>query len=191
MNGIPETVLTGDQALTVESFTELNSKLGAQYIASFYTASLGAGLNLDVIFTVGSEKVLIKDFLVEFTGEEIQHAIYRAPSYTGGTPIAVYNMSDAGAVPNDVTLKALVTVSSVGTQISPMFHSLGNTAAGESAQSVSPIQFLGVERLFNKNQEYLLRIKNNDTASIKLSGIATWYQGPLSTDRKGKTGGGF
>lgn len=179
-SSINEQMIDGDKALTVQPFTELNSKSGAQYEAAFYIASLAAGSNSDVVIIVGDQPVSIKDVLVGFNCEEISTQVFIAPTYTGGTPLAVYNFNDEQAVPDDVTVLAGVVTTATGTPVSPQLHSLGSEGQGNRRISALSDNH-GIERILWNNSTYLFRITNRDDIATKITGFATWYQGPLST----------
>lgn len=171
----------GLQAFTVQPFTEINSKLGVQYEASFFNPSLASGASADIVIEVGNEPMLVKDIEVRFNVELISSAVYRSPTWSGGSEIGVYNMSDRSPVPDDVTITAGVTVTDTGTQISPTVYSIGSEGQG-NRQLSNVSQTSGVERILAENTTYLLRITNESSISSVISGISTWYQGPVSTE---------
>lgn len=173
----------GNQAVTFQPFTELNSKLGTQYEAAFYVPTISASGFVDLVFEVGpSFPVLIKGLQAQFKSDLLQATVYRDPVFTGGVEITVYNLNDAGAVPDDVRLLSGVSVSDTGTQVSPTITTLGSSGTFVSPASSTLSVEGGVERVFEKGTTYLYRITNADTNdSTPLAGLATWYQGPLST----------
>jgi hypothetical protein len=107
----------------------------------------------------------------------------KGPSYTGGTELPVFNLNDFNAVPEDVVIKAGVTVTDIGTQVSPTINSLGTDNQNPNdTQSALGIDN-GVERVLEPNSNYLFRITNEDSVSATtIAAVATWYQGPLSTE---------
>ena len=179
---INEPLIDGDKAVTVQMFTELNSRTGRQYEASFYVPALASGASADVVIVVGAEKMLIKDISVQFESDEIQTQLFRGPSYTGGTEIPVFNLNDGGAVPDDVELLAGASVTDTGTAVGPAVRSLGVAPGFILPRQTSLGQGVGVERVLADNATYLYRITNTNGATTRIAGLATWYQGPISTE---------
>lgn len=173
-------VTGGDQAVTIQTFSELNSKTGRQYQIGLYNPALAVGANADLIIVVGDEDVIIKGVSTQFTGELISATTYKDPVYTGGTPLPYYNFNDRDAVPGTLQLLAGATVTSPGTQVGPTLTSIGAPTSGNRVQtSISLPQ--GAERIFPAGGTYLFRTINLSDEIIKTSTVATWYQGPIST----------
>lgn len=97
--GYDPRTIDGNKAVTVQPFTELNSKSGRQYEAAFYIPSLPDGATADLAFTVGAEPVLIKDIETQFASVAVSVQFFKSPTFTGGTVVDVYNLNDAGEVP--------------------------------------------------------------------------------------------
>ena len=176
-------VLVGLEAFTVQSFTEANCKNGTQYEVSTFSTDFAAGQTRDFIAITGNKPVLIKNREFTFSGGDISTAIYRAPTYTGGTPVAYYNLSDINPVPGTVVLLSGATVTSPGTQISPTYTLLGTIPQG--GQAITPTSaensLAGMERVLRPNTTYLLRTTNISAATIKIATKSTWYEGHLSS----------
>lgn len=191
MSSVNQRILDGDQALTVEPFTELNSKLGAQWLASFFSEAVPAGTTVQVVIETGDDRVILKDAIIQFTSEKIKTRIYKSPSFSGGTLVDIYNYNDETELVSGVNLKTGATVTAVGTQISPEIASLGDVTIPQGAQVAQTNEFAGVERVLSANSSYLVEIENFGDSAGDISVLATWYEGPLSTDRKKKTNKGF
>lgn len=176
-------VMIGMEAFTMQSFVEANCKNGTQFEAATYTPVFAAGTSKDIIAITGSKPVLIKNREFTFTGDELSTAIYRAPTYTGGTPFPYYNLSDLNPQVGEVVLLTGATVTSVGVQISPTYQLLGSVPQG--GQAVTPTNaessLSGMERVLRPNTTYLLRTTNTSLAAMKLSSKSTWYEGHLSS----------
>lgn len=176
-------VLVGLEAFTVQSFTEANCKNGTQYEVSTYTDAFLAGTSRDVIAITGSKPVLIKNREFTFTGGDLTTAIYRAPTYTGGTSTPYYNLSDINPVAGEAVLLLGATVTSPGIQISPAYTLLASVP--QTGQAVTPTNaessLSGMERVLRPNTTYLLRTTNISLATIRLSTKSTWYEGHLSS----------
>ncbi len=177
---IDEGVVGGNQAITTQSFTELNSKSGTQYESAVYTPALTGGESLFFTLQVGVNPVLIKDVLLQFNSDTISTTIFKNPVVVNGGPIEVFNLNDAGAVASDVVLMAGVDVISTGTQVGPEIYTIGEVGQGNRAVSTVGINS-GIERVLEANNTYMYRITNKDTNAGAVSGLITWYQGTLST----------
>lgn len=173
-------IVGGNQAITAQSFTELNSKRGTQYEAAVYTPVLPGGESLFFTLAVGANPVLIKDVLLQFNSDTISTTIFKNPTVTNGNTVEVFNLNDAGAVVADVVLTAGVNVISTGVQVGPEIYTIGEVGQGNRAISTVGINS-GVERVLEANSTYMYRITNKDTSAGAVSGLITWYQGPLST----------
>lgn len=179
--GFPFYAFEGLRALTVQNYTEANSKRGTQFEASFYVAALAPGASADVIFATGAVPVALKALTLDTDASDLVINSYKNPVYTGGTPQNVYNMSDINPAATTVTLKAAPTVSNVGTQFVATINIVGNdpTASGEGAKHSAVFTSVGAERILARNREYLRRITNTGDTAAKVAVYATWYEGEL------------
>lgn len=181
-NSIDPRVYAGTQALTTQSFVEANCKNGVQYELATYETAFLVGTNRDFILLTGAKPILIKGRLFSFTGDEISTTIYKNPTYTGGTPVPYFNLSDIAPVTGLATLLGTSTVTNVGTAISPTYRLLGNLP--QTGQAVSVTEAEGgvpeLERVLAANSVYLFRTTNTGTVTSKFSSKNTWYEGALS-----------
>ena len=172
-------VYTGLKGLTTQSFIEANVKNGTQWEVSFESNSVASGASVDSVMQTGDQYVLIKSRLLHFTGSEIESSVYRAPAYTGGTQLPIYNLNTVISGSPLAIMKAGVVVSNVGTEIAAKTHAYGtNTNVN---QAVGSFDVEGVERVLAPNTAYLLRVVNQSDTSIKLSGYITFYEGEISS----------
>lgn len=173
---IPIKAFLGLRALNVQTYTESNVKLGLQYESSARVPSLAGGAKSNLILITGSKPVIIKDRQIGCTGAGITARVYKNPTYSGGSPQAVYNLrQDDVAVPTTVQLIAGVTVSAVGTEIAAATHVIGNGSGPLS--NAGTFSSRGLERVLPANGVYLLEITNNDSGAIQLGTYVTWYEG--------------
>lgn len=178
----PPELFDGFKAITVQPFTEVNSKLGRQYQASFFQPALAAGSSADIVIIVGSSPMVFKDIQVSFDSTLVSAQIFRGPTYSGGSPINIYNMNDEQAVAPVASLLGGVTTTATGTAVGPEIYSLGGEGIGNRTIG-SVFQGSGVERILWPGETYLYRITNKDaTLPSRITGVATWYQGPLSVN---------
>jgi hypothetical protein len=172
---MPPGLFEGLRAMTVQNYTEANVKNGVQYEASSNTAALVAGASIDTIFITGAFPVLIKNRIVQFNGNSLLTRVYRAPSYTGGTPAAYFNMDDIGPVAGGVQILSGATVSAAGTEFGAPTYSIGSTDVGNSSLSTFSTQ--GVERRLRPNTAYLQRITNDSAATQRVTSYLSWFEG--------------
>jgi hypothetical protein len=179
--GVPldERVYTGLKALTVQPFIESNVKNGTQWEVSFENNSVPAGSNVDAVMTTGNQYVLIKSRQISFTGSEIEASVYKNPTFTGGSNIAVYNLNTSIIASPSAILKTGVVVTSTGLEIAAKTHAYGTDT--NVNQSTGSFNVLGLERVLQPNTSYLLRIANQSTITIKVAGYITFYEGEISS----------
>lgn len=175
--------MVGMEAFTVQSFVEANCKNGTQFELTTYDAAFGAGGNRDFVVVTGNLPVLIKNRFFQFTGSQIVTNIYRSPTYTGGTPITYYNLSDINPQAGLSQIIGSPTVTSVGTQIAPTATLLGNVPQTGQAIVSNNVEnsIQGLERVLRPNTTYLFRTTNPTAASMLISSKSTWYEGHLSS----------
>lgn len=168
---------TGLRALVVQNYTEANVKNGLQFEMSGNNDAVAAGGNVDIVFTVGSKPVIVKERIVAFTGTKITAQVFEAPTVTGGTgtTVVVYNLNRIS--PAATTVSALLgqTVTNNGTKVGADTVAYGGSGVGQSVVSTFAAQ--GAERILKPNTKYLLRITNGDAAAQKIAVYATWYEG--------------
>lgn len=172
-------VYTGLKALTTQPFIESNVKNGTQWEVSFENAAVVAGGNADAVMQTGNQYVLVKNRQVSFTGSEIEISVYKNPTYTGGTPLPVYNLNTSFATAPLATLYAGVSVTSVGTEIAAKTHAYGSDT--NANQTVGSYNVIGIERVLQPNTAYLLRIQNQSAITAKVAGYITFYEGEISS----------
>lgn len=173
--GLPNGLFAALRAITTQGYTEGNVKNGVQFEISSPPVSLGAAGNLDTIFITGSKPVLIKGRSVKFNGVLLTTRVYRAPTYTGGTPATVYNLNDINPVATSVLVLTGATVTGVGVEFGAPTYDIGSVGIGGS--SISTYATTGIERALRPNTVYLQRITNDDGSAQLVSGSLTWYEG--------------
>ncbi len=77
------------------------------------------------------------------------------------------------------TLHAGVTVTSIGTEVAAKTHAYGTDT--NVNQAVGSYSVTGIERVLLPNTRCILRIINQSSVSIKLSGYITFYEGEISS----------
>jgi hypothetical protein len=176
-------IMVGLDALTTQSFIEANCKNGVQYeVTTFDPALLSGGIR-DFVVTTGSKPIVIKGRVFTFTGDQITTAVYKNPTYTGGTTVPYYNLSDINPVTGEAVLIGAPTVTAVGTQFGATYTHLGEIP--QTGQAVSVVRaegsFQGAERILAPNSVYLFRTTNTGALTSIFTSKNTWYEGDLST----------
>ena len=174
--------LDGDKAVTAQSLTEVHVKKGEQFEAAFYQASLAASGTIDLVVQTGAKTVQFKTLRTQFDSELLSSQLFKGPSFTGGTPLPIYNLNDKDAVATTITLLAGVTTSATGTAVGARNYSIGT--AGQGNRAVTTLsQEVDIDRILEANSEYLLRIINEDTTNAtQLASSASWFEGLLTTE---------
>lgn len=173
--GFPEGITSGTRALTVQSYTESNSKLGAQHEGSALFNITGNGTN-DTFFVTGALPVALKGRVVRYTGEGLIASIFTGATYTGGVPAAYQNASDINPIAGLSQIIVSATVATEGVLAFAPDILIGNTTnQGEgSAGSI-----IGREKLLKPNTIYLFRLASQDSQAQDVSSLLTWYEGEL------------
>lgn len=175
-------VYVGTQAFTVQSFVEANCKNGSQFEFTTYNSLVTVGQTRDFVVTTGAKPVLLKNRIFTFTGSELTTTIYRSPTFSGGTIVPYYNLSDINPMVGGVTIRATPTVTAVGTQVGSSFTLLGNIL--QTGQAIITTQaennVPGFECVLRPNTTYLFRTVNTGT-DTKIFTKSTWYEGDLSS----------
>ncbi len=181
-DGIPTGSFTGNRAITAQSYTEANVKNGVQYEVSALNSAVAAAGNVDVIFITGSKPVIVKARQLTFNGLAAVARVYRAPTYTGGTPISTYNLNDRNPVASTVTVLTGATVTAVGTEFGAPTYMLGTTA-GVGQAVTTTFSVAGQERILRPNTTYMLRLTNTSANPQDFTSYLSWYEGGTDLPR--------
>lgn len=172
---LPTGIASGDRAMTVQSYTEANSKRGVQHEGSTLLAMPGDGVN-DTIFLTGSLPVAMKGRTINFNGVGVKGEIYTGVTYTGGTPAVYQNASDINPVPGLSQIIVGATVTDPGTlAFAPVYAFDNSSVVGRGGAVI----LLGGEKLLKPNTAYLFRLTSLDTQPQSVSSFLTWYEGGL------------
>lgn len=179
---IDERVYTGLKGLTIQSFTEANSKNGTEFELSYHNASVAAGANYDLLFTTGSKPVLIKNRQVIFTGAEVQTQVYKGTTVTPatGTATSIFNHNTRLLYPSLCTAIVSPTVTGLGTAVSAAAVTYGTADQGNRTHGTYSVG--GSERVLQTNTAYLLRVTNTSASACKVSVYISFYEGELSSE---------
>lgn len=173
--GFPNGIFQGFRAITTQSYTEANSKLGVEHEGSALFTIAGNADN-DTFFVTGDLPVSLKGRVMRYTGTGLVARIFTGATYTGGTSAAYQNASDINPV---VGLSKIIVAATVVTDgvlaFAPDFLIGNTTNQGEGSSGT----IVGREKLLKPNTTYLLRISSLDSQSQEVSSLLTWYEGKL------------
>lgn len=172
--GHPDGVANGLRALNVQSYTESNTKLGTQFYFQSQVPSIAAAGTFAYGFTTGALPVLVKDRQLMAYGAQVTLQLFKQPTFSGGTPVAVQNYNDINPVASTVIVAKGVTVSSQGTAWDDAARIFGApSTAQRSSSGFSP----GGDRVLRPNSTYLILITNPDNAAAQVDYYLTWFEG--------------
>lgn len=172
-------VYNGDAALTVQSYTEINSKRGTQWEAQVVLTSLAQNTPQYYAFTTTSNPVSVKHRLVSGEIAQLTYEIFTGADITGGTPSPIGNMNDRLITTETESVVINPTVNGLGTAWQPPFVILGD---GSNKSNSRYGESIG-ERVLDNPKTYLIRITNNTSTTVPIITIdLSWYSGPLDVD---------
>jgi len=182
-DSFPPGVFTGLRAMTVQGYTEANVKNGVQYELSSYNAALGvAPASQRTIFVTGSKPVAVKARLVAFDGAGIEARVYKGPTYTGGTPVPYFNLSDINPIAGGVQVISGATITASGAEFGARSYLIGSVSPG--SQTVGSFGVTGQERNLAPNTTYMLELISMDSAKAqRVAAYLSWYEGGLDLPR--------
>ena len=169
----------GFRALTVQSYTEANSKIGVEHEGSTLFTAPGGSVN-NTFFVTGALPVSLKGRVIGFTGDGVTAEIFTGATYTGGTSAPYQNASDINPVAglSQIIVGALLV--DPGVLAFAPDYLIGNTS-NQGKGSTGAI--VGREKLLKPNTTYLFRITSLDAATQDIASLLTWYEGGLDLPR--------
>ena len=169
----------GFRALTVQSYTEANSKIGVEHEGSTKYTAAGLSSN-NTFFVTGALPVSLKGRVISFTGDGVTAEIFTGATYTGGISAPYQNASDINPVAGLSQIIVGATLVDAGTLGFAPDHLIGNTS-NQGKGSTGAI--VGREKLLKPNTTYLFRITSLDAAAQDIASLLTWYEGGLDLPR--------
>jgi hypothetical protein len=145
---------------------------GEMYHAEYSVASVANDASLDLLVTVGLKEAH-SVFEVLASGL-VQVYLYEAPTASGGTPLAIYNMKRASLNTALSTVTHTPTVSSTGSVVLVNGRLL---PGGNSPQTrVGGGVRTGTEWLLAPSTKYLIRITNKSGAAVIINSSVEFYE---------------
>lgn len=147
---IPALAYLGLRAVNVQSYLESNVKLGAQFEFSSFNPALGGNAVSHLVLITSTKPLIIKDRQISCTGQGVTARVYKNPTYTGGTALAIFNLRQDGIPPaSTCTIKSGATISNVGTEIAAPTYVVG--ATNGVVNSAGTFSNQGLERILAAN----------------------------------------
>lgn len=168
----PPEAFGGDRAITVQTYLDVNIKLGAQFEGSTLLTLEGGGINYTVFIT-GSLPVILKGRYLTYSGAGIGGDIYKAPTYSGGVVTPYQNGNDINPKAGLSSILVGATVQQLGTlKFAPTYSFRGDSPQSKGGEGV-----LGGEKILAANTTYLLVLTSLDTLQQKASSFLSWFEG--------------
>lgn len=176
---VNEQLIDGGKALTVQNFTELNSKSGTQFETAGFTPD---AVTEDLLIRTGSKPVVVKGIELQIDGDGLQFQLLSNITATPGTAFETTNLHAGSAITPELHV-SLVTDADTTSAVSesPLITLVGATTPGSTANPTSTQP--GLERILEPNTDYLLRRESLTSAQTQKSAFyMTWHEGEISTN---------
>ena len=139
--------------------------------------SIAAGASNKTIFVAGSRPVILFDRQLSYDGVGVNAAIFRSPTYTGGTLVTeINNANDIIAQANTANIYSGATVTADGIQtrsVRYIFGTTSNQGAGDALRAIQSPQLLLPGAVLN------LVLTNRDTnAAQNIASHLRWAEPP-------------
>ena len=174
-------VYKGYAAFTTQSYVEINSKNGTQWLSQIVFTNLAQNVSRFYSFTTGDQPVLIKRRTLQAEFAEIDYDIFRSGSVAGGTPLEIGNLSDRN-VGDQVLLSSGAlepTIVDLGESWPPSTKILGSGIN----KTVTSYGDMEGERVLAENTTYIVRITNRAVSTIPVLVLTLgFYEGPLDLE---------
>lgn len=146
---------------------------GEMFHAAYTNGSVSNTANADFQLTTGADKEAHSTFEV-FAGGQVTVYLYEAPTTSGGTAIAAYNMKRISTNTPTATCVHTPTVSSVGTV--PLVNGRILPGGTSPTTRVGGGLRVGVEWILKPSTKYLLRATNTSGGTIAVNIVLEWYE---------------
>lgn len=145
----------------------------------FAAAALAAGATVNLGFTTGPQGAIVSDRSFSTDGSAAFFGLYRNTTYTGGTPLTLFNRSDRFW--ND-TSRSPVTAMASGVTATPSAANLMGSINLRSlgAPTVS-ITTEGQDIFLLPNSSYVIAVTNNDAGAKTPAMSIILYQDRISS----------
>ncbi len=166
------------ESITVQGFTEANSKQGRQYEAVVRIPSLAGGASTYVGLTTGSDPLVIKQRDVYGGYVDADFTVYEGSAYTGGTAVPTSNNNNI--LPRDClsTVSLAPTVTTEGNVFGAVTPLIGSEGVGN--RTITTFGGNAGEKVLAANTQYLGKFTNNDSKAMEVTVLRLYfYEGPI------------
>lgn len=139
-------------------------------------ASVGSALSIDVGMKTGDSQIVFSGFQVATTSGELLVEIFGESTFTGGTPLAVYNTNKNST--KQASINSLVgapTVSVLGDLQAPPITIYGDNASRQSLDLLVDIPLI-----LKPNTEYIFRATHNGAQTRDVSMLFSAFDNIIS-----------
>lgn len=170
-------IRNGVGAIVTMGYPEANSKNGTQWEAQRRLTGMTQGQIATSIIKTGSLPVDLKARVFAYTGSGIIARVYKAPTYTGGTPDPVYNMNTIPGVAATLETELLTgfTLTANGTEVAATLYLIGPST---NQYTGSTLASFGSNRILAPNTSYLLTFESL-SAGQDVTARLEFYEGEL------------
>jgi len=172
----PRGVFSGTRALTTQSYTEANSKLGIEHEGSTLLEGVGGGAVNNTFFVTGDLPVALKGRVIGYTGTGVKAEIFTGAAYNDGVSVPYQNASDINPVTGLTQIIVGANLVTEGTLAFAPDYLIGNTS---NQGKGTPGTIVGREKLLKRNTVYLFRLTSLDSQLQDITSLLTWYEGEL------------
>lgn len=171
---VEEPYFNGERAINTQSYTESNIKLGVQHEASVLLLGVTGGASNDTIWLTGPSPVILKSRSIGFSGSGVSALIFEGATYSGGTPIPIYNPNAINPVATEALILSGATITDEGIQIFAAEHLIGSASQQGKGSSTRPF---GQEKIMKPNTVYLFRLTSLDAQAEDITSLVSWFEG--------------
>lgn len=177
-DGMPRSVIEGLNAVTFQTYSEVNRKKATQFSASRKVEAID-GQVFDSIIQTGTKPIDLKSREFAYSGLGLDADIYEGVIYTGGAADPVYSSNGITANTFDFQLLVGATITNIGTKFAPTIYAFGQSS---QISRGSPLSALGSNYILSPNTAYLLRFISNDVQDIsaRIEGYNGFLDLPLT-----------
>lgn len=179
-NSIASADSDSDSIITVQDITEVRSEEGTLWEVQVVFEGIGDGDIVYYALTTGSTSVEVTRRVVTGAFEDITYRIYKGATISGGTAVAIGNLSDMNANSTQCSVVTDPTITDTGTLWAPEYRVLGSVVQGFTrATNVSYGSGHGV-RVLAPNTTYLVEIENNESDNITAIAVDLSFYEPAT-----------
>ena len=173
-------LISGNSAITVQGFSELNSKDGKQYEVAMLFEDISGGSSAYFGLETSDLMVIVKQRDVYGDYVTATYEVFSTADYAGGTTIDSFNNNDLVINPANAVITQSPVVSDEGLKFSVTTNLLG--AEGSGNKAITSFGAQAGEEILKPNTKYLVKITNTNNSAIDALAVRLYYyEGPISS----------